>query len=302
MSIRLIAAALCAALLLTGCARRQEAEPVIAQPPFWSVQHPESGAVVYMLGSMHVGEEGIVYPEYVTAAFDESDTVVVEVDVDGCSYQELVSASRELLMPDDTSAEKCLGDDYDEVVEFLKEKGVYEKAMEEFIPYYWCSSLTLLMAADSGLSADHGTESLFLERAREQGKSVAEIESVAAQYAMMADIPMDIQVQSVLDCIGEENYAAQVEATREMYEDWLCFDVQALEQLNDDNGEMTDSYAEFMRLMYLDRQVLMADCIADRLESGGDAFVIVGAAHFFIEEDILTLLEQQGYIVDEIRS
>ncbi len=302
MSVYRIATALCAVLLLTGCAPKQPAETVIAQPPFWAAEHPGSGAVVYMLGSMHVGEDGIVYPEYVTSAFDSCDTVAVEVDVDGCTYEEIVSASRQLLMPDDTSAQECFGEDYGEVVDFLREMGVYERAMEEFIPYYWCSSLTLMMAEESGLSSDYGTESIFLARARAQDKQIAEIESIAEQYAMMADIPMDVQVQSVLDTVGDENYEAQVAATRQMYEDWLCFDEEELEQLNDDgSGELPEGYDEFMRLMYLDRQMLMADYIADCLENGRDVFVIVGAAHFYIEEDILTLLEQQGYIIRPIR-
>ncbi len=304
MTIRHITAAISALFLLIpcGCSAKQDTQPVTAQPPFWIAEHPESGAAVYMLGSMHVGEKGLLYPEYVTSAFDSSDIIAVEVDVDACTYQEIVEASRELLLPDDTSVEECLGEQYGEVVEFMRDKKVYEKAMEEFIPYYWCSALTLQISEDCGLSSEYGTESILLARARNQGKQIEEIESLSGQYAMMADIPMDVQVQTLLDTVGEENYAEQLTATRDMYEDWLYFDIDGLESLNDDGAdEAPEGYEEFMQLMYLDRQEHMAEYISGCLEDGSNAFVIVGAAHFFIEDDIITLLENSGYTVREIR-
>ncbi|MBQ8195748.1 MAG: TraB/GumN family protein [Oscillospiraceae bacterium] len=304
MTLRHLMAAVSALLLLMacGCSAKQDIQPVTAQPPFWIAEHPENGAAVYMLGSMHVGERGLVYPEYVTRAFDSSDIIAVEVDVDACTYQEIIEASRELLLPDDTSVEECLGEQYGEAVEFLRDKDVYEKAMEEFIPYYWCSALTMQIADDCGLSSEYGTESILLSRARAQSKQIEEIESLSAQYAMMADIPMDVQVQTLLDTIGEENYAEQVTATRDMYEDWLYFDTDGLESLNDDGADKApEGYEEFMQLMYLDRQEHMAEYVAECLEDGRNAFVIVGAAHFFFEDDIITLLENSGYTVQEIR-
>ncbi len=304
--IRRILTAAVAALLLTaaGCSDEKDAKSVTAQPPFWQVEHPDSGAVMYMMGSMHVGEEGLQYPDYVLDALDSCDTLAVELDVSACTREEIVTASRQLLMPDDTDAKQCFGDDYDAVVDFLKEKKLYEKAMEEFIPFFWGSSVALVVAEECGLDSEYGSEEVILARAKEQGKHIHEIESLAEQYAMMAAIPMDIQVMTVLDAVGEENYASQISATREMYEDWVTFDTEGLESLGempDLPDELKESYAEYNDLMYVERQQGMAEYAAQSLENGGGVFMMVGAAHFYVEEDIITLLERDGYIVTEVR-
>lgn len=302
---RAAAFAAAAIMLLTGCAE-SASEPVTAQPPFWVVENEDTGAVLYMLGTMHVGEKGIVYPEYVTAAFDSCDIVAVEIDTEHISEDEALSASALLLTSDGAAAKDSFGEHYDEVVAFLKEKGVYHSSMEIFIPYYWGTALTMLIAEDCGLSADHGTESIFIDRAWEQRKRVVEIESLSEQYAMMADIPVSVQVDTVLSGIGEENYAMQVEATRAMYEDWLRFDTEGLESLNDDmdgaSAQLDEDYELFNDMMYVDRQKRMAEFAEGCLQSDEKVFMMVGAAHFYIEEDIITLLEDSGYTVREIRA
>ena len=301
-SAAFIAAAL---LLLSGCAAKTSSE-VTAQPPFWVAENEENGAVIYMLGTMHVGEKGVTYPEYITAAFESCDMVAVEIDTEHFSDDELLSASAQLLLRDGMTAKDCFGDDYDEVVSFLTEKGVYHRSMEIYIPYYWSSALTMLIAEDCGLSSDYGTESIFIDMAWEQNKKVIEIESLAEQYGMMAEIPMSVQVDTVLSGIGEENYAEQVTATREMYEDWLHFDTEGLESLNEElesvSAELDEDYEAFNDMMYIERQARMADFAARCLENGKKVFMMVGAAHFFIEDDIITLLEDSGYTVREIRA
>ena len=302
---RAAAFAAAAIMLLTGCAERSS-EPVTAQPPFWVVENKDTGAVLYMLGTMHVGEKGIVYPEYVTAAFDCCDIVAVELDTEHISEDEALSASALLLMPDGAAAKECFGEHYDEVVAFLKEKGVYHISMEIFIPYYWGTALTMLIAEDCGLSSEYGTEAIFIDMAWDQKKQIVEIESLSEQYAMMADIPVSVQVDTVLSGIGEENYAMQVEATRAMYEDWLRFDTEGLESLNDEmegaSEELDEDYELFNDMMYIDRQKKMAEFAESCLQSGEKVFMMVGAAHFYIEEDIITLLEDSGYTVREIRA
>ncbi len=307
MSIKGCLSILLAGIVLLGAAGCfvGAPEPIQATPPFWEVTHPESGARLYLLGSMHVGQEGIVYPEYILSAFDICDTVAVEVDTQNYEYSELVQASRWLLTPDSTSTAECLGESYEQAVGFLRKKGVYQQALEQYIPYYWCSTLTMGIAEECGLSAEYGTEAIFLTMAGEQDKQIVEIESLEQQYSMMAAIPMEVQVQTLTQSIGDDNYAQQVEATREMYEDWLHFDVEGLEALNEESIADSDSvegYEEFIELMYISRQQRMAEFAAECLESGEDVFMLVGAAHFYIEEDILTLLGDKGYIIEEIRS
>ena len=80
---RTAAAFLCAAgiLLAPACSggRREPNSPLEVDltpaieegkvtPPFWVAEDEQTGAQVFLLGSMHAGTEDAVYPEYVMEA------------------------------------------------------------------------------------------------------------------------------------------------------------------------------------------------------------------------------------------
>ncbi len=50
---------LCAVMLFSGCGKPEN----MVTPPFFKVVDKETGGVVYMLGTMHVGTENAVYSE-----------------------------------------------------------------------------------------------------------------------------------------------------------------------------------------------------------------------------------------------
>lgn len=276
-------------------------------PPFWVVEDKETGGTLYLLGSMHVGKPNTAYPDYVMDAYEACDTVAAELDTVAVNedLQGAVEAMQYLLCPSGTMAEDYFGDDYQRVVDFFTEKGMATYVMDYYIPYYWASSISVLAAQDAGLYSNYGTETYFLGKAHEDGKIIKEIESAEEQYEMMGNIPMDIQVQSVTDCIGEENYNIQIIGMQALYEAWASFDDEALESLNAETavvpeGLDEDEYNEYVDLMYIDRQVTMGEAAVDFLKSGEDVFMFVGAAHFYIEEDILTYLENAGYTINAV--
>lgn len=273
-------------------------------PPFWVVEDTKTGGTLYLLGSMHVGKDNTVYPDYVMDAYEASDKIAAELDTIAANedLQGTVDALQYIMCPFGTTASEYFGDEYEAVVEFFNEKGLATGLMEYHIPYYWASSISLLAAQDAGLSSDNGTETFFLGKAHEDNKEIIEIESAAEQYEMMGKIPMSIQVQSVTDCIGDENYQIQVDGMLALYDAWSTFDDEALEALNAESavvpeGMDEDEYNEFFDLMYYDRQVTMGKAAIEFLENGDDVFMFVGAAHFYIEDDILTHLENAGYTV-----
>ena len=318
----ILAGALCCAMLTSCAGKTQESVqsttsapdteglgPVVTEitPPFWVVEDAETGATLYLLGSMHVGKKNTAYHDYVMDAYESCDKIAAELDTVAANedLQASIEAMQYIMCPAGTTAADYFGDDYEAVVEFCNQKGLATALMEYYIPYYWASNISVLAAQDGGLYSNYGTETYFLGKAHEDGKTIVEIESASEQYEMMGSIPMSIQVQSVTDCIGEENYQIQVEGMQALYEAWAAFDDEALETLNADAAAVPEGldeaeYNEFFDLMYLDRQVTMGEAAVDFLKSGEDVLMFVGAAHFYIEEDILTYLENAGYTVNAV--
>lgn len=297
--------------MLTGCTGggSSAAEAVGITPPFWTVTDRESGGSLFLLGSMHVGKENAVYPDYILRAYKQCDTVAAEIDTVAVDEDArlLNEAAQHLLLPDEVTAKVCFGESYDEAVEFMSEKGLYSKAMDRYIPYYWSSVISVAAAQECGLSSEYGTEEYFLSMAHEDGKTICEIESIAQQYQMMAEIPMAVQVLSVTDCIGEDNYEDALADTMSLYDMWSCFDEERLGGLDysvyeDIPSDVYSDHLKFLDMMYLGRQEKMAEAAVEFLQSGEDVFMLVGAAHFYIEDDILTLLERAGYVPVPVRA
>ena len=296
--------------ILTGCTGGgSEAEAVEITPPFWTVTDKESGGTLFLLGSMHVGQEGVEYPDYILKAYELCDTVAAEIDTVALNENADIinEAAQHLLLPDGVTAQACFGESYDEAVDFMSEKGLYSKIMDRYIPYYWSSVISVAAAQECGLSSEFGTEEYFLSMAHDDGKIIVEIESIAQQYQMMAQIPMSVQVLSVTECIGEENYNAAILETKELYDMWSRFDDERLGGLEysayeDIPSDVYSDHLEFVDMMYLERQEKMAEVAFEFLRSGEDVFMLVGAAHFYIEDDILTLLERSGYNPAPVRA
>lgn len=315
-----LTAAVLSCAMLTSCAGKtaesgstaasdstSSAEKTVVTPPFWVVEDAKTGGTLYLLGSMHVGKPNTVYPDYVMNAYEACDTVAAELDTVAANQdlQAAMEAAELLLCPDGKTAKDYFGDKYDEVVEFYTEKGMYYSMMDMYIPYYWASLLTVQIASDAGFDANSGTEPYFLGKAHEDGKTIVEIESMEEQYEMMANIPMDIQVSSVTDCIGDTNYLLQQGSMQLLYSAWSTFDEATLESLNDSGTAIppeanAESYEQYFDLMYFDRQQKMGEAAVEFLQSGEDVFMFVGAAHFYIEEDILTYIENAGYTIEAV--
>lgn len=289
-----------AALLFGGCA----AEPVQVMPPFWEVCDAESGGQVYMLGSMHAGVRGTVYPDYILEAFEDSDTVACEVDTVALSNDTaaLTAAMSLMMCPSGTEAKDYFGSSYEQIRDFCVSKGIYKTSCDSYLPTLWSSLILGKMTSDCGYDSDYGTEAIFLEMAKKQNKVIYEIESAEFQYALSAGAPIALQVYNVESSVMGD-YEEQLNELRELYRAWSSFDSDALEEMSvsaDVPEELYDDYEAYYYAMYTARQKVMADYVISCLENGDSVFMLVGAMHYYAEPDIITLLQQAGYEVAEI--
>lgn len=303
------AAAVCICLA-SGCSAFEAADTddnaVTLTPPFWVVQDSDTGAEIYLLGSMHAGLENTVYPDYVLTALESSDWVAPEMDTTAFAEDtELQQKCVQYLMLSGTTMQELLGSDYDAAAEFFRKKGIYQAAMDYMIPYYWASAATSLVIDGAGLDTEYGTETVLLELAYSKGIEIREIEGGESQYKMMSEIPMSVQLETLAECVGDDKVSAQVETTKELYDAWSTFDDEYFSTIavyDTDTVGSAEDWQKYYDLMYTDRQKVMADFVITALENGEKGFVFVGAMHYYAEPSILSQLEAAGYTVTAIRT
>lgn len=283
-------------------------EPVTFEvnPPLFKAENKETGAVVYMMGSMHVGKTEAVYPEKMYKALDECDTLAVEVDIQALE-NDLRAASEAmaiLICERGKTVKNYLGEDYDLIIGKFREKGMYNKIYESYIPALWSSLWTSNAAAECGYDVNEGTDRHLLTYAKEHGKSVEEIESAKEQYQVEADCSAELQAYSLKQAVelSDEEMKEQLDM---LYNAWKDGDIAALRALaEDEDEELPETLAEdsekYYDAMYTNRQKKMAEYVINKLNSGGKTFVVVGALHYAAPPSIIDVLEENGYTVETL--
>lgn len=315
---------LCVILLFTGCKKSAPAdEPVNTpkidltstsaensfevNPPFFKVTDENTGAVVYMLGSMHIGKPEATYSQKLCDALDECDTLTVEVDIQALerNYVAMTEAVRIMLCPNGTTVKDYMGDDYDKIVEKFTEKGIYSPLYEQYIPSMWSSLWSNQSVAECGYDANCGTDMLLLSYAKERGKKIEEIETAKEQYQVEANTSPALQM-----LILNQTLELSAEETQEqfdtLYNAWKTADMETLESLASEDEsegipeELKADYDKYYDEMYTNRQIKMAAYIESKLKSGGKTFVVVGAMHYAAPPSIRDILTENGYTIETL--
>lgn len=288
-----------AVMLLSGC---EDSETAIT-PPFFKVVDNETGGVVYMLGTMHVGLENAVYPDEVYKALDECDVLAVELDLFAleANTTELAEAMR-IMELDGMTAGEYIGGDYEEIRDWFTEKELYNTAYEKYIPAVWSSMLSNRIAEDAGYGTDFGTDRVMLAYAKAHNKEIHELETVAEQYRINANEGRELQIYILLEAVRTD-YDVQIRQMKDLYSAWADGDITALESmLSEDEppAELAEQYGQFYSEMYENRQRKMAEYIIGELESGKKTFVAVGALHYAAVPDIPDFLAEAGYHAEAV--
>lgn len=283
-----------AVMLFSGCGRPEDK----VTPPFFKVADTETGGVVYMLGTMHVGTGNAVYSDKVYAALDESDVLAVEVDLQEFEVNTAeLAAAMQIMMLQDCTAEEYIGEDYAEIRDWFTEKGLYTTAYDYYIPAVWSNMQSSKLAEDAGYKSEFGTDRMLLTYAKKHKKEIYEIETAAEQYQSNANEGRELQIYMLLEAVRTD-YDVQIQQMKDLYSAWASGDIPALEDMlsaDEPPEELAEQYEQFCFEMYENRQRKMADYVIDSLKNGEKAFVAVGAMHYAAAPDILDFLEDAGY-------
>lgn len=268
----------------------------------------ETGNVVWLFGSVHVGRESYYpLPAYVMDAFNGAGSLAVEVDI--LAFEKDMGAQVKALTPliykDGTSIKDHISPAlYADAVEALTALNSYMAPLDMYCPALWGSTIESLMIEQLGGDATLGIDRYLLNQADESGKEILEIESAQFQYQMLGNFSDELQallLQSAVDMYRDPDAAR--EDMQELMDLWEGGDEQAFEAYMDaDDPDMTAEdaalYEEYNQSMIIDRNLFMADYAEDALQSGKEVFICVGAAHVVGEGAMAQLLAQRGYTVE----
>ncbi len=263
----------------------------------WNVETEISN--IYILGSIHIlNREFYPLPVKIESAFEETDLLVIEVDINNVQEEEILMLifQKGVYTDGTTIADKLNDEDFGLLRNKLEELQLSVDAFLTFKPWLIAMTIQSLNYNFGGYDAAFGLDMYFLEKAG--NREILELESMEYQLDMFTDMTEELQIAYLISVLTDDSYSEIF--LEQAIEFWKAGDADSLYLLMHPEKWSTPLDKELFQIFFLDRNILMADRIESYLETGGNYFVIVGAGHLAGEGSIIDILNARGNKVIQI--
>ncbi len=256
-----------------------------------------------LFGSVHLMKRN-AYPlnAQIMRAFDQADTLALEVDLRAVTPQQLQQAflSRGLFQPGKNLATELSTATVQKIQAVLAARGLDFKDYARMKPWMFEQTLITQEMQLLGFEPESGIDSYFDQRARAQGKVIVQLESLDEQLDLLSRMPLADQELSLAYSLDSLQSGSAQEELYGLVVDWLQGDI---DNMYKDMMEPVRAYPQlqaYMTAMFDDRNEKMAAKISAWIEQGGHYFVIVGAGHLGGPKGVVALLQQRGYRLEQL--
>jgi uncharacterized protein YbaP (TraB family) len=240
--------------------------------------------IVYILGSIHVlrPADYPLAPE-VLDAYAHSRGLVMEInlgDVDATALQSELLAGA--LLPDARTLPQVMGvKRYGKATQLARAEGIDLARFDQFAPWFAAEAITQAQLSQLGFAAQSGVEMYFLDRAQQDHKSIAGLETVQDQIGLFQGLSLDAQSDYLVTSLAEAHELPhEVDA---MVRAWQHGDVAWFtEEMKSEFGDDPVLYQSLL----VTRNRKWLPKIEALLNEDGNYLVIVGTGH---------LLQRSGF-------
>ncbi|MEM7563097.1 MAG: TraB/GumN family protein [Pseudomonadota bacterium] len=267
---------------------------VAADTPVWKVS--KSGKYLYVAGTIHIlNETDYPLPIQFNKAYDDSDSIFIEVDIDRLAEPRV----RKRIFEQSTYPEgKSLKDEIsrDTLMELSRYCSLRNLSLRELIRYRPGAVASILTSVEYSRLALNGTgvDMHYLMRARKDKKPVGYLDSVQTQFQLSMDLnqgnPDEVIRYSLSTVFSAAEHLGRIKTA------WREGDLKAMEELS--VAPMQQYSPDTYQSILAERNLDWIPKIEKMLRDDRVEFVLFGAAHLVGEHGVLPLLEQKGYRIE----
>jgi hypothetical protein len=269
-------------------------------PLIWEARSPTN--TVYLFGTVHVGARKL-YPlsPAVERAYSASRVLALEADPTDQSAV-LVATQRSTYAPPDGLARHISPELMGQLKKALPAIGLPVEYAEMMRPELLAMTLAMMEVGRQGYDPSLGLDIHLARRAKQDGKRIVELESIAGQLALLGSFSPELQeamLRSAVEGIASGSLSADV---RDLVSAWRAGDEKRLWQLvNKELEELPPAQAQELREQLYDaRNREMTEKIAAMLTGTEPTLVAVGVGHLLGDVGIVELLRKKGYTVHRL--
>lgn len=263
----------------------------------WQVSKGDSQ--LYIAGTVHLLPPAeFPLPDEFGRAYANADTLVFETDV-----RELETAQgMQLLMQqaryqDGRGLQQVLSPaTYQQLSQFARAQGLDITPLDSFKPDFVLLTLMQLALQKAGMAGE-GVDMYYLKQAASDSKPLLFLETVEQQLGMLLNISAnneDVFVQQNLEQLAELE-----QQLKQIIRAWRAGDTRQLSELAMAYTD-TPEGKHFHQALLVQRNKNWLPQLQQMLATKEVELVLVGALHLAGEDNVLTLLQQQGYKVTQL--
>jgi uncharacterized protein YbaP (TraB family) len=247
---------------------------------------------VYLLGSIHVlrPKDYPLAPE-VLAAYGSAKSVLMEVDLEeitsGQAQAEMLASA---ILPEGRTLPDVLGQQrYARAAQLARDVGVELSTFDQFAPWFAAEAVSQLQLTELGFQPESGVEMYFMERARNDGKNVAGLETVHDQISIFQNMPLETQAAYLVSSLEQaHDLPRQIDSMVEAWQrgDMRWFEIQMQSEFGQD--------PRLFQSMLGARNRKWVPKIEALLNDDQNYLVIVGTGHLVGSGSVLDLLKKDG--------
>lgn len=271
-------------------------------PAMWKVTKGDKE--MYLFGSIHATQDGAEnLPDYVQKAFDECDYLAMELDTSSVmnDLTQSLNLVKSLMYTDGTTIKEHISKEtYNAAVKFLTEKGLYTSYYDSFKPMMWISLLENAICQDSGIDVNKSMENIMSSKAKKANKKILEVESMEIQVAVFDKISDKLADAMILSYTADGFADEYSNSNNSVYKKWKHGETIEDTNIDEIPEEYKADYEIYNKAMLIDRNSGMADKAEEYMNDGKKVFFMVGTAHMYGDDGLVSLLTDRGYTVERV--
>ncbi|MCY4532882.1 MAG: TraB/GumN family protein [Gammaproteobacteria bacterium] len=264
----------------------------------WKIDH--EGSRVYLLGSVHLMKEDMYpLPYPITAAFNESDVVVFEIDLTEMDEIEIANLMEQqgIYTPPATISDDLSPETLELLNDYLEEEGIKLDQVSQMKPWMLSLYISIMDLEQLGFKTELGLDQHLNQKAMDQDKETDGLETAAQQISFLSGEHMEIQDLSLRAYLSERHQVQ--EETGKMISAWRSGDADGLYELAIDQILEYPELQNQMDRLILERNLNMVQKIRGYLDTQRKFMVVAGALHMGGPEGIIQLLSED-FTVEQI--
>lgn len=262
----------------------------------WKAQSQAN--TVYLLGSIHLLKaENYPLSAAMEAAFEQAQVLVLEINPDSLalpSMQQFIL--RKGMFGEGRTLQGSLSQEtYALMQKHAEALGVNLTLLQGFEPWLVGLTLTSAKLQQMGLSAQHGVDQYFFQKAKAARKPVLSLESVAFQISRFDDMPLPQQDAFLLESLQE--WALIESELNAIVRLWSTGEADSLAAKL---FEGLQSHPEVYAALITERNRNWLAHIEKFLLADKIHLLVAGAGHMVGKEGLIDLLRAKGYVVEQL--